>query len=42
MRRVLRKSRQLGEPNWDAVFGIYDEAGSVSETYEHAGDFNDW
>ncbi len=25
-----------------AVIRVYDEAGSVIETYEHAGDFKEW
>ena len=26
----------------DAVICVYDEAGSVIETHEHAGEFNEW
>jgi hypothetical protein len=26
----------------DAVIRVYDEAGNVSETHEHAGDFKEW
>ena len=26
----------------DAVIRVYDEAGNVIETHEHAGDFNEW
>jgi hypothetical protein len=26
----------------DAVNRVYDEAGNVIETHEHAGDFKDW
>ena len=26
----------------DAVIRVYDEAGNVIETHEHAGDFKDW
>ena len=26
----------------DAVIRVYDEAGNVIETYEHAGDFKEW
>jgi len=26
----------------DAVIRIYDEAGNVIETHEHAGDFKEW
>jgi hypothetical protein len=26
----------------DAVIRVYDEAGNVIETYEHAGDFREW
>ena len=42
MRRILRKSGQLGETNCDAVIRVYDEAGNVIETHEHAGDFKGW
>jgi len=26
----------------DTVIGVYDEAGNVIETHEHAGDFKEW
>ena len=26
----------------DAVIRVYDEAGNVIETHEHAGEFKDW
>ena len=26
----------------DAVIHVYDEAGAVIETHEHAGDFKEW
>jgi hypothetical protein len=26
----------------DAVIRVYDEAGSVIDTHEHAGDFKEW
>jgi len=26
----------------DAVIGVYDEAGNVIETCQHAGDFKEW
>ena len=26
----------------DAVIRVYDEAGNVIETHEHAGDFTEW
>jgi hypothetical protein len=42
MRRVLRKSGQLGETNWDAVICVYDESGNVIDTHEHKGDFKEW
>ena len=42
LRRVLKKSNQLGKANWDAVIHVYDEAGNVIETHEHAGDFKEW
>ena len=28
--------------NGDAVIRVYDEAGNVIETHEHAGKFKDW
>jgi len=36
MRRVFKKSGQLGKTNWDAVIRVYDEAGNVIETHEQA------
>jgi hypothetical protein len=42
MRRVLKKSGQLGKTNWDAVISVYDNAGNVIETHEHTGDFKEW
>ena len=42
MRRVLKKSGQLGKTNWDAVIRVYDEAGNVIETQEQAGEFKEW
>ena len=41
LRRVLKKSNQLGKANWDAVIRVYDEVGNVIETDEHAGDFKE-
>jgi len=41
MRRVLKKSGQLGKTNWDAVIRVYNESGAVIETHEHAGDFKE-
>jgi hypothetical protein len=29
-------------PSHDAVIRVYDEAGNVIETHEHAGDFKEW
>ena len=26
----------------DAIIRVYDEAGNVIETHEHAGDFKEW
>jgi hypothetical protein len=26
----------------DALIRVYDEAGNVNETHEHAGDFKEW
>ena len=28
--------------SYDTVIRVYDEAGNVIETYEHAGDFKEW
>jgi hypothetical protein len=28
--------------NHDAVIRVYDDAGKVIETHEHAGDFKEW
>jgi len=42
MRRVLKKSGQLGKTNWDAVIRVCDEAGNVIDTHEHTGDFKEW
>jgi len=41
LRRVLKKSNQLGKANWDAVIHVYDEAGNVIETHEHKGEFKE-
>ena len=41
MRRVLKKSGQLGKTNRDAVIRLYDEGGNVIETHEHTGDFKE-
>jgi len=29
-------------PHTDAVIRIYDDAGNVIETHEHAGEFKEW
>ncbi len=42
MPRVLKESGQLGKTNREAVIRVYDEAGNVIETHEHAGDFKEW
>ena len=42
MRRALKKSGQLGKTNRDAVIRVYDEAGNVLETHDHAGQFKEW
>jgi hypothetical protein len=31
-----------GRRSHDAVIRVYDEAGNVIETHEHAGDFKEW
>ena len=41
MRRVLKKSGQLGKTNWDALIRVYDEAGNVIEAHEQAGEFKE-
>jgi hypothetical protein len=28
--------------SYDAIIRVYDEAGNVIETHEHAGDFKEW
>jgi hypothetical protein len=28
--------------SYDAVIRVYDDAGNVIETHEHAGDFKEW
>ena len=39
--RGLRISKVYSRSH-DAVIRVYDEAGNVIETHEHAGDFKDW
>jgi hypothetical protein len=34
--------RQVFSRSHDAVIRVYDEAGNVIETHEHAGDFREW
>jgi hypothetical protein len=34
--------REVFQPMHDAVIRIYDEAGNVIETHEHAGEFKEW
>ena len=41
MRKVLKKSGPLGKTNCDAVIRVYDEAGNVIDTHEHAGEFKE-
>ena len=41
MRRVWTKPAHLGKRNWDAVIRVYDDAGNVIETHEHAGEFKE-
>jgi hypothetical protein len=33
---------KFGSRSRDAVIRVYDEAGNVIETHEHAGDFKQW
>jgi hypothetical protein len=42
MRRVLKESGHLGKTNRDDLIRVYDEAGNLIETHEHAGDFKEW
>ena len=42
IRAGCKKPGQLGKTNWDAVIRVYDAAGKVIETHEHAGDFKEW
>jgi hypothetical protein len=32
----------IRKENCDAVIRVYDEAGNVIETHEHAGEFKEW
>jgi hypothetical protein len=36
------KFAKLNSRSHDAVIRVYDEAGNVVETHEHAGDFKEW
>ena len=38
----FEKIGQLGKTNRDAVIRVYDEAGKVLETHDHAGQFKEW
>jgi hypothetical protein len=43
----MQFSNAIGYSNFrsrshDAVIRVYDDAGNVIETYEHAGDFKEW
>jgi hypothetical protein len=33
---------QFFSRSYDAVIRVYDDAGNVIETHEHAGDFKEW
>ena len=35
-------TRSFAAAHMDAVIRVYDEAGNVIETHEHAGDFKAW
>jgi len=37
-----RRSAEFFSRSLDAVIRIYDEAGNVIKTHEHAGDFKEW
>jgi hypothetical protein len=38
----VEKIWPTGKTNWDAMIRVYDEAGNVIETHEHAGDLKEW
>jgi hypothetical protein len=47
VRRTERNQQSVGYAKFfsrshDAVIRVYDDAGNVIETHEHAGDFKDW
>jgi len=35
-------TRSFAAAHMDAVIRVYDAAGNVIETHEHAGDFKEW
>ena len=35
-------TRSFDSPSHDAVIRVYDDAGNVIETHEHAGEFEEW
>jgi hypothetical protein len=37
-----RKNAKFFSRSRDAVIRVYDEAGNVIETHEHAGEFKEW
>jgi hypothetical protein len=40
--RVLSHAEKRYSRSHDAVIRVYDDAGNVIETHEHAGDFKEW
>jgi len=42
MDKAFLRFRQLYSPFHDAVIRVYDEAGNVIETHQHAGEFKEW
>ena len=36
------RSPERSSRSHDAVIRVYDEAGNVIETHEHAGEFREW
>jgi len=37
-----RRMAECSVSSHDAVIRVYDEAGNVIETHEHAGEFKEW
>ena len=41
-KRLKVKREHESSRSHDAVIRVYDEAGNVIETHEHAGEFKEW